>query len=160
MTPEERAAQLWCKPEFEKRVMDVEFCQAIAQAIREAEAEATESANFWKDIIVKDGSLDIEQVKKELEDFSFIMDQVPKVYCHLTRGRLSKLMYQAEAIIDEVESIQQEEIDKAVKEAKAEQREKDARIAESVSGEIKLDRNLVAKTIAAAIRAQDKKAKA
>lgn len=40
LKPEHRAAQLWCLPAFEKRVMDEEFCTAIANAIREAEANA------------------------------------------------------------------------------------------------------------------------
>ena len=41
ITPEERAAQLWALPQFRFRVMDVDFCHAIADAIRLAVAEAT-----------------------------------------------------------------------------------------------------------------------
>ena len=32
----ERAAQLWCLPQFSNREMDVEFAEAIAQAIYKA----------------------------------------------------------------------------------------------------------------------------
>jgi len=58
-----------------------------------------EAKDFWKGIIYKDGKLDEEQVLKELTDYYFVMQQVPKVYCHITSGKLSKLMYNAETII-------------------------------------------------------------
>lgn len=55
---------------------------------------------FWKDIVCNpDGTVNIEQLKKELHDFHFIMEQVPKVYCHVTGDTLSKLMYPAETVI-------------------------------------------------------------
>lgn len=41
-TPTERAAQLWCLPQFEHRVMDVEFATAIANTIQEALKEQIE----------------------------------------------------------------------------------------------------------------------
>jgi len=59
--------------------------------------------DFWRDIIYKNGKLDEEQVLKELFDYYFLMQQVPKVYCHITAGRLSKLMYSAETIISLVD---------------------------------------------------------
>jgi len=55
--------------------------------------------DFWKNIIYKNGKLDEEQVLKELSDYYFVIQQVPKVYCHITNGLLSKLMYKAETII-------------------------------------------------------------
>jgi hypothetical protein len=42
-TAKERAAQLWCLPEFEKREMDVRFAEAIAAAIEEAVKEEREA---------------------------------------------------------------------------------------------------------------------
>lgn len=54
---------------------------------------------FWKPLVTKDGELDLEQIKKELYDFHFIMQQVPKVYTHITGNKLSKLMYRAETVI-------------------------------------------------------------
>ena len=55
---------------------------------------------FWKPIICnEDGSINMEQLKKELADFSFIMEQVSKVYCHITDYRLSKVNYRAETVI-------------------------------------------------------------
>jgi len=61
----------------------------------------TKIKQFWKDIIYKDGKLDEEQVMKELADFYFIMQEVPKVYCEITGGLLSKLKYPAEVVIRE-----------------------------------------------------------
>lgn len=46
---------------------------------------------FWKEIIEeKDGKLDIEQIKKELADYSFMLHEVPKVYCEVSGNRISK----------------------------------------------------------------------
>lgn len=55
---------------------------------------------FWKPIICnEDGSINMEQLKKELADFSYVMQEVPKVYCHITGDRLSKILYKAETVI-------------------------------------------------------------
>lgn len=62
------------------------------------------SWEFWKPIIYKnDGTLDIEAVKKELCDFYFMLEEVPKVYCHITGNKLSKPLYFAHTIISEAD---------------------------------------------------------
>jgi len=71
---------------------------------------------YWKDIIEKDGVVDMEQVKKELSDFRYIIEQLPKVYMHITNGILSKHMYSAETIIRLHDDIRTEEIENACKE--------------------------------------------
>lgn len=58
--------------------------------------------NFWKLIVEKDGEVDMEQVKKELHDFHIVMNEVSKVYSHLTGGQLSKPHYYADDVISEV----------------------------------------------------------
>lgn len=61
--------------------------------------------DFFKPIITKkDGSINVTQLKKELADFNHLMDQVPKVYCHVTGGSLSKVMYKSDVVIDAFES--------------------------------------------------------
>lgn len=47
---------------------------------------------FWAPIVEADGRLDIEQVKRELYDFWQAMQMVPKVYCHITGNRVSKIL--------------------------------------------------------------------
>lgn len=44
---------------------------------------------FWAEICLKDGAIDIEQVKKELSDFRMLMKYVPEVYMHATGGMCS-----------------------------------------------------------------------
>ena len=45
----------------------------------------------WADIVLnEDGSINLEQVKKELSDYSFLLDQVPRVYAHVTNNKISK----------------------------------------------------------------------
>tara|TARA_R110000803_G_scaffold109250_1_gene177629 strand:- start:569 stop:904 length:336 start_codon:yes stop_codon:yes gene_type:complete len=53
----------------------------------------------WKDIIEKDGVIDLEQVKLELADFSFLIEQACSVYSELVG--LSKPNYPADIIIKE-----------------------------------------------------------
>lgn len=45
---------------------------------------------FWKGLVEKDGVVNMAQVKKELFDFWQLMENVPKVYCHVTGGHASK----------------------------------------------------------------------
>ena len=55
---------------------------------------------FWKDIICdENGNVNMEQVKKELSDYAFMLDEVPKVYCAVTNGLLSKPNYYADSVL-------------------------------------------------------------
>lgn len=56
---------------------------------------------FWEDIVMKDGKLDIDQVKRELHDYHFMLESVPKVYMEITGGRISKPNTSPSAVIDE-----------------------------------------------------------
>lgn len=44
MTPEERAAKIWCEPKHAHKEMDVEFAESIAVALADARAAALEEA--------------------------------------------------------------------------------------------------------------------
>ena len=64
---------------------------------------------FWKDICSNnDGTPNFNQIKKELADFNFILDQLPKIYSNLTGGLLSKPMYEASTIINKVDDYYKE----------------------------------------------------
>ncbi|MCX2829134.1 hypothetical protein ORL93_26045 [Bacillus sp. DHT2] len=52
---------------------------------------------FWKPIVMKDGQVDIEQVKKELSDYKYMLEQVPQVYEEL--AGLSKPLTSAKSVI-------------------------------------------------------------
>ena len=80
---------------------------------------------FWKDIIEnKDGTINKEQLKKELADFSVMIEEVPKVYSEITGGKLSKPLYSATTILSEFnelhldKSITQEDLNNMIKEFK------------------------------------------
>lgn len=56
---------------------------------------------FWKDIVEnEDGTLNVEQVKKELADYKILLDEVPKVYDEL--AGFSKPHTRASVIISAV----------------------------------------------------------
>lgn len=83
-----------------------------------------ESDEFWKELVYTDGKLDEEKVLNELADFSFVIGEVPKVYCAITGGRLSKPNYYADQVIAEFEDrnydkrITQEDVAAMIKECK------------------------------------------
>lgn len=55
---------------------------------------------FWKTIICnEDGTINIEQLKLELYDYSFMLKEVPTVYSEVTGGMLSKPNYYAKTVI-------------------------------------------------------------
>lgn len=56
-----------------------------------ADTPEEEFEAFWKDLIIRpDGKIDLEQIKKELYDFSQLLVFVSKVYDHITGGKISK----------------------------------------------------------------------
>ena len=55
--------------------------------------------DFWKQLVEVDGTVDIEQVKKELFDFYTVITEVPKVYTHITGNQISKLLTSADVVI-------------------------------------------------------------
>lgn len=72
----------------------------------------------WKEICTDEqGNIDLEQIKKELSDFSMMLEEVPKVYCHITDSTLSKPNYKAQAVIDVFEDRKREDIIQTLKEA-------------------------------------------
>lgn len=56
--------------------------------------------DFWADIVCPDGAWDFDQVKRELHDYHTCITEVPKVYCAVTGGMLSKPNYDAAVVID------------------------------------------------------------
>lgn len=62
---------------------------------------------LWKDIVLnEDGSINLGQLKKELSDYAFILEEVPKVYNHI--ANLSYPNYYASVIIAEADDRYQE----------------------------------------------------
>lgn len=56
---------------------------------------------FWKRLVEnKDGTLNLDQIKRELSDYKFLMEHASSVYCELTG--LSKTHYSANTILTRV----------------------------------------------------------
>ena len=46
---------------------------------------------WWKELLEnEDGSINKEQLKKELSDFSAMIENIPEIFCHVTGGMVSK----------------------------------------------------------------------
>lgn len=75
-------------------------CLKYAPIEEPSEEVEKEFQEFWKDIVCnEDGTLNPIAVKNELRDFSFMLEQVPKVYSEVTGGRLSYPTYEAETVL-------------------------------------------------------------
>lgn len=100
--------------QFLKRMQATYFADPYIHTRKESAEEEWEA--FWKGIVTnEDGTINLEQVKKELADFSFVMEQVPKVYCHITGSKMSKVMYHADTVISVSDDYFNEQLGEAVK---------------------------------------------
>lgn len=66
---------------------------------------------FWLDKVTTDGTLDLDRVIRKLHDYKHLLDNVPKVYDVATGGRLSKVMYDADTVLDAIREQRKEERD-------------------------------------------------
>jgi hypothetical protein len=58
----------------------------------------------WKDLLCnEDGTLNKDKVMRELHDYSVLLEHVPKVYMHITGGKISKPNTLAGAVIAEAD---------------------------------------------------------
>lgn len=104
----------------DKKYQNCPICGTPCEVIQEGSEGATPVEeiweSFWKPIVSnEDGTINIEQVKKELADFSFVMEQVPKVYCHITGDMMSKVMYRADDVIRMADDHFNEQLKEALK---------------------------------------------
>lgn len=65
-----------------------------------------EYEEFWKDIVEKeDGTLNKDQVMRELSDYSMVMDNCARAYSTMTKQRISKqntMFFEVEGIFNEL----------------------------------------------------------
>ena len=62
--------------------------------------------SFWREIIEDEaGNVDLNALKIELYDYSRFMEEVSKVYMHVTNGRISKCNTVAEEVIAEANDV-------------------------------------------------------
>jgi uncharacterized protein YktA (UPF0223 family) len=90
------------------------------------------SKKDWKEIIYRNGKINATQVFKELHDYSFLITQASKVYCHFTN--LSKTTYFADTII---QIIEEKTYDKEITQEDVRDMLKDCKTLRQVKKEIK-----------------------
>lgn len=72
---------------------------------------------FWKSICTnEDGSINLDQVKRELADYKYVLSQVPMVYCHITNDALSKANYDARTVIAKTDDCVNEHVNNCLDE--------------------------------------------
>ena len=73
--------------------------------------------NLWKAIVLnEDGTVNLEAVKRELYDYSCLMDNANKVYIHVTNGAIGKTNTLASAIIAVADDCSSEQLREETKE--------------------------------------------
>lgn len=72
--------------------------------------------DYWKGLVETDGKLDPDKVMRELHDYKFMLDQVPKVYCHVSGGMISKPNTYAFEVINKHDEQREKDIEEAIKE--------------------------------------------
>ncbi len=84
----------------------------LIKSLRQIEEDEIEESNgkltyqekydsYWKEIVEnKDGTINKDQLARELFDYSFLLNNVPKVYGEVTGGNLSYLNYEANTVIE------------------------------------------------------------
>ena len=78
---------------------------------------------FWKPLLERpDGSIKMEQLKRELADYYKMLVEVPKVYCEVTGNQLSKPLYDAAVVIRKYEEHNETLIQDAINDFQEEQR--------------------------------------
>jgi len=75
--------------------------------------------DFWAPLLEKDGAVDIEAVKRELFDYANLLDEVPRVYMHVSGGMISKPNTHASAVISVADDNESERWDEREKEVLA-----------------------------------------
>jgi hypothetical protein len=73
-------------------------------------------AEFWKNWVYPEGAT-AEEVQAELSDYHMVLDEVAKVYGHVTGGKISKQNTCAEAVIAEADDYLNEIVKESVDEA-------------------------------------------
>src|SRR5690349_284618 len=70
---------------------------------------------FWAPICAPNGVLDVEQVKRELSDYSMLLDYVPRVYDHATGGAVSKTNTTPTAVCSVIDDHIQDLVEDAIR---------------------------------------------
>lgn len=65
-----------------------------------------EYEEFWKDIVEnEDGTLNKDQIMRELSDYSMVMDNCARAFCTMTKQRISKqntMFFEVEGIFNDL----------------------------------------------------------
>lgn len=71
--------------------------------------------DFWSKVVEnEDGSLNVNQVKRELVDYMAFMEQASRVYYHVTNGLISKCNTCASSVIMEADRVRESDIETAI----------------------------------------------
>ncbi|MED1781997.1 hypothetical protein P4V43_09235 [Brevibacillus fortis] len=73
--------------------------------MREVKDYESDWEEFWKEICINpDGSINLDQIKRELSDYRMVMKTGSEVYCHITGNAISKVNTRVSAIISEADA--------------------------------------------------------
>lgn len=75
--------------------------QYLEERLQLRMASNKESDEFWDDVFsAEDYPFNKENAYKELKDYYFVLNEIPKIYMEITGGTLSKTTYFAKSVIE------------------------------------------------------------
>lgn len=73
--------------------------------------------DFWKEIVCNpDGTINMDQLKRELSDHLMLQDHLGKIMCHVTGDRVSKLTTLPEVVCQVADDYLNEQIEEHLEE--------------------------------------------
>lgn len=73
---------------------------------------------FWKDLVEKDGAVNMDALMRELHDYRTLMHNATAVYCHVTGNRISKLNTASDAVISVADDVASERLNEALQDGR------------------------------------------
>lgn len=94
---------------------DPQWKEATIKKVRESEAEINAKyRDFWAQLVAPGGQLCLMQVKRELFDFSRVMNGAAHVFCHVTGNRVSKVLTDPTLVCQLADEQTQREVQDAI----------------------------------------------
>ncbi len=79
--------------------------------------------DFWKDIVEEDGKIKLDQIKRELHDYHYMITEIPKLYCSITQSKISKPLTHIHHIEEIVDQRIEDSYDEGFEDAKEQYKE-------------------------------------
>jgi hypothetical protein len=106
--------------EVEEKDYDIDECERYYESLSGSDRDPELVWKyFWAEVCSdENGEVDFEQIKKELCDYSVLLDNVPKIFSHVTGNTVSKPFTDPSAVMMMHDEALQQTVDYAIEDEK------------------------------------------